>query len=119
VTEHGNDVTLPEIYRLLQSYGRDLQIVRSEIKEARTEAVMAHERLRNDLTELHATSNETEWRVSQLERAAEIWKKEYADRAATAKEERRWLWTQVVGVAAGVAAVFAWVVDTYLRVRHQ
>jgi hypothetical protein len=103
-----DNVTLPEIYRLLQSQGRDLQVVRGEIKDARTEAVQAHERLRIDLTALHATSNETEWRVEQLEL-----------RAIAAKDERRWLYTQVVGVAAGVAAVFAWVVDTYLRVRHQ
>jgi hypothetical protein len=95
------NVTVQEIYRLLQSQGRD-------IRAARTDAQSAHERLRTDLIELHEKSLETEWRVQQLE-----------ERAEATKEERRWLYTQVVGLAAGVAAVFAWLVDTYLRVKHQ
>ena len=115
-------VTASELQELRKWIEGGFSHLRVEIREARTEAVQAHDRMRNDWTMLLKDSIEQRGRVDRIERdihdaeVARVTKeKEDADAARSAAREaaeaRRWLWAQVVSVAALVAGVFAWAID--------
>lgn len=107
-SEGGRRVTYNELQDFSGRMDVRFQSVMDAIKEARIEAREAHNRLREDWTDLLKTSIEHAGRMDRVEADVKSINAQRVADAAEASTERRYFWAQVIGVSSLVTGLFMW-----------